>query len=183
MARALVSNLPGHPTSRPSIVVGITNHETCLVLKGRLRTLREAGFHVTLVSSPGELLVKTAANEKVDWHAIRMLRRISPLSDVVALLKMCWFLRRLKPDMVEFSTPKAGLLGTLAARICGVPRRIYLLRGLKLETTTGLKHHVLLAAERLAAASAHVVLCNSASLRDQALAQGLATAEKLLLLG
>src|ERR1035437_9609930 len=85
--------------------------------------------------------------------------------------------------MVEFSTPKAGLLGTLAARLCGVPRRIYLLRGLKLETTTGIKRRVLLAAEKMAAASAHVVLCNSASLRDQALALGVAPAGKLLLLG
>ena len=176
-------DLPNNLTVRPSIVVGITNHETCIILRGRLRTLREAGFRVTLVSSPGELLVNTAAAEKVEWHAIRMLRRISPLSDIVALFRMWRFLRKLKPDMVEFSTPKAGLLGTLAARLCGVPSRIYLLRGLKLETTTGLKHHVLLAAERLAAASAHVVLCNSASLRDQALALGLAPPEKLLLLG
>jgi glycosyltransferase involved in cell wall biosynthesis len=85
--------------------------------------------------------------------------------------------------MVEFSTPKAGLLGTLAARLCGVPRRIYMLRGLKLETTTGFKHRVLLAAERLAAASAHVVLCSSESLRVQAVALGIAPAAKLLLLG
>jgi glycosyltransferase involved in cell wall biosynthesis len=84
---------------------------------------------------------------------------------------------------VEFSTPKAGLLGTLAARLRGVPRRVYMLRGLKLERTSGLKRRILLAAERMACASAHVVLCNSASLRAEALALRLAPAEKLLVLG
>ena len=51
-----------YPSSRsPHIVVGITSPQTCLVLGGRLRTLREAGFRVTLVSGPGELLTRTAA--------------------------------------------------------------------------------------------------------------------------
>jgi glycosyltransferase involved in cell wall biosynthesis len=85
--------------------------------------------------------------------------------------------------VVEFSTPKAGLLGMVSARLCGVPVRVYMLRGLKLETSTGLKRRILLATERLAAACAHVVLCNSESLRAEALALGIAPAAKLQLLG
>jgi glycosyltransferase involved in cell wall biosynthesis len=166
-----------------SIVVGITNSQTCLVLTGRLRTLREAGFRVTLISSPGELLNQTAANERVEAIGIQMQRGFSPLADIVSLAKLWWLLRRLKPDMVEFSTPKAGLLGNLAAWLCNVPVRVYVLRGLKLETSTGLRRQILLGAERLAAACAHVVLCNSESLRVEALALGVAPAEKLQLLG
>jgi glycosyltransferase involved in cell wall biosynthesis len=178
-----VSDSLAHAAEPRSIVVGITNHETCLVLRGRLRMLRDAGFRVTLVSSPGVLLDRTAASENVDSIAIPMRRRIAPIADLVSLLRLYRVLRRLKPDMVEFSTPKAGLLGTVAARICGVPRRVYMLRGLKLETTTGLKRRILLTAERLAAASAHVVLCNSESLRAKAEALGVAPADKLYLLG
>ena len=92
-------------------------------------------------------------------------------------------LRRNKPDLTEFSTPKAGLLGTVAAMLCGVPVRVYLLRGLKLETASGLKRRLLLAMERLAAACAHVVVCNSESLRAEALALGIAPAAKLHVLG
>ena len=181
--RPPVPDLPVRRAVLPSIVVGVTNHETCLVLKGRLRALREAGFRVTLVSSPGELLGRTALSEKVESHAVPMRRPIVPIADLISLYRLWRLLRRIKPDIAEFSTPKAGLLGMLAARLCGVPRRIYILRGLKLETTTGFKRHVLLAAERLAAACAHVVLCNSESLRAQALALGVAPADKLLLLG
>ena len=37
------------------------------------------------------------------------------LPTLVSLFRIWRLLRHLKPDIVEFSTPKAGLLGTLAA--------------------------------------------------------------------
>jgi glycosyltransferase involved in cell wall biosynthesis len=168
---------------RPRIVVGITHPQTCLVLTGRLRALREAGFQVTLVSGPGELLDRTAASEGVEAIAIPMKRGIAPFADMVSLLRLWLLLRKIKPELTEFSTPKAGLLGSLAAWLVGVPGRIYLLRGLKLETSAGLKRRVLLSAERVAAECAHVVLCNSESLRATALALGIAPPQKLHLLG
>ena len=174
---------PPRPSSSPHIVVGITNPQTCLVLGGRLRTLREAGFRVTLVSSPGELLTRTAALEGVESIAIPMRREIAPIADFVSLVRLWRLLYRLKPEMTEFSTPKAGLLGSIAAMLCGVPARVYFLRGLKLETCTGVKRRILLVAERLAAACSHVVLCNSDSLRNQALALGVGSESKLRLLG
>jgi glycosyltransferase involved in cell wall biosynthesis len=177
---------PAQPSSSPHsphIVIGITHPQTCLVLGDRLRTLREAGFRVTLVSSPGALLTHTAAQEGVESIAIPIQREMAPVADLLSLLRLCWLLWRLKPDMTEFSTPKAGLLGSIAAMLCGVPSRVYLLRGLKLETSTGIKRRILLAAERVASACSHVVLCNSESLRKQALALRVAPEAKLLLLG
>ncbi len=167
----------------PHIVVGITHCQTCLTLTGRLRALREAGFRVTLVSSPGELLERTAAREGVESISLPIRRGIAPVADIVSLVGLIRLLRRLRPDLAEFSTPKAGLLGTLAGRFCGVPVRVYMLRGLKLESSTGLKRRVLLAAERIASACAHVVLCNSSSLRSEAQALGVAPAAKLRVLG
>ncbi len=167
----------------PHIVIGITNPQTCLVLTGRLKALRKAGFQVTLVSSPGPLLDQTARDEGVASEALPMRRGIAPWHDFISLVRLYLLLRRLRPDLTEFSTPKAGLLGTLAARCAGVQRRVYMLRGLRLETAMGFKRLVLLAAERLAASSAHVVLCNSRSLRKKSLELGLAPAEKLQMLG
>lgn len=171
------------PVPPPSIVVGITRPQTCLILGPRLRALREAGFRVTLVCSPGELLDSTAAAAGVESAPIPMQRGIAPLRDFVSLVRLCILLRRLRPDVVEFSTPKASLLGTVAAALCGVRRRVYLLRGLKLEGASGSKRRMLLAFERLACRCAHVVLSNSASLRAEALALGLAPEGKLLMLG
>ena len=167
----------------PTVLVGVTHAQTCLVLGARLRALRQAGFRVLLLSSPGPLLDQTATRDGVERIALPMRRGIAPLADLVALFHLWRLIGKCRPDLVEFSTPKAGLLGTFAAMLRGVPRRVYMLRGLKLEGTSGIKRRVLLAAERMAARSAHVVLCNSESLRQEALALRLTAASKLRLLG
>jgi glycosyltransferase involved in cell wall biosynthesis len=170
-------------SARPIIIVGVTHPQTCLVLTGRLRSLRRAGFRVILVSSPGELLLSTAAAEGVEAVAVPIQREIAPFADLVSLVRLCRLLRQVKPDIVEFSTPKAGLLGSIAAALCGVRCRVYMLRGLKLETARGLRWCILWAAERVAAACAHRVLCNSKSVRSKGISLGVAPACKLQLLG
>ena len=171
------------PSRQPHILLGVTSAQTCLVLTSRVRALREAGFRVSLLSAPGELLEGIAQSEHVGAYAIPMERGLSPFADVVAFVRIFRLLTRLSPEIVEFSTPKAGLLGSVAACLCRIPTRIYLLRGLKLETARGLKRWLLLSAERIASSCAHTVLCNSRSLRVRALALGIAPASKLVVLG
>lgn len=171
------------PETARHIVFGITDSQTCLTLTGRLRALREAGFRVTLIASPGDLLDSTTAREGVSMIGLSMHRDIAPLADLGVLIQLWWLLRLLKPDIAEFSTPKAGLLGSLAARWAGVPARVYMLRGLKFETAKGLKRAILMKAERAAAACAQSVLCNSRSVLAEALALRLASPVKLRMLG
>jgi glycosyltransferase involved in cell wall biosynthesis len=165
------------------IVVGVTSPQTCLILPARLRAFRAAGFRVSVVSAPGELLREAAQASDAEAFALPMKRGIAPISDGIALFRLWWLVRRLKPDIVEFSTPKAGLLGSLAAKLCRIPVRIYLLRGLKLEGSLGLKRQLLFLAERLSCICAHVVVCNSHSLREQALVLGVGAKEKLVVIG
>jgi glycosyltransferase involved in cell wall biosynthesis len=165
------------------IVVGVTSDQTCLVLGGRLHALREAGFAVTLVASPGELLERTAQTEGVFAWPVAMRRRMAPIADLRSFVALCFMLWRVRPAITDFSTPKAGLLGNLAAWMMRVPTRVYTLRGLKLESSSGLKRGLLLWSERVAARCAHVVLCNSESLRAEAIALNVAPARKLRMLG
>jgi len=175
--------IPLQPSAQPTILVGVTHAQTCLVLGARVRALRNAGFRVLLLSSPGPLLDLTATREGAERIPLLIERGISPFADLKTLFHLWRLIGRCRPDLVEFSTPKAGLLGTVAAWLRGVPRRVYMLRGLKLEAVSGVKRHVLLAAERMAARCAHVVLCNSESLRSEALALRIAPQSKLRLLG
>ncbi|MCA9151488.1 MAG: glycosyltransferase, partial [Planctomycetales bacterium] len=82
------------------------------------------------------------------------------------------------PHIVHAHTPKAGLVGMLAATRCQVPVRIYHLHGLRFETTRGLRRTVLQCAERLACQLAHRVLSVSQSVRDRAVAEHLVSAPK-----
>jgi glycosyltransferase involved in cell wall biosynthesis len=114
---------------------------------------------------------------------IPIRRGLAPVADALSLIRLCRVLHRLQPDATEFSTPKAGLLGNLAAKLCRVPIRVYMLRGLRLETLTGFKRFLLLASERIASACAHHVVCNSRSLRAKAFSLQVAPPQKLHLIG
>ncbi len=173
----------GGEGARLRMVIGVTSAQTCLVLSGRLRALREARFDVTLVSAPGELLTQRAQEEGVAAHPVAMRRGIAPFADLRSFCALLLLLLRVRPAITDFSTPKAGLLGNLAAWVARVPHRVYTLRGLKLESAGGTKRRLLLWAERLSASCAHVVLCNSESLRLAALVLRIAPEEKLRILG
>jgi glycosyltransferase involved in cell wall biosynthesis len=169
--------------SGPLVVLGVTHPQSCLLLRGRVRALKQAGFRVRIICSPGKMLDRFIAEEGIEANPVSIRRGISPAHDFVALIHLWWILLCLRPELTEFSTPKAGLLGNIAALLASVPVRIYLLRGLKLETSSGLRRHVLLTAERLASWCAHHVLCNSTSLQAEALVLGLAPERKLKLVG
>jgi len=183
LAEPQVRRVQGARDAGRRMVVGVTNAQTCLVLSGRLRALRIAGFDVTLVSAPGELLTERARAEGVAAVQVPMQRGIALWADVRSFFALLRLLRRLRPAITDFSTPKAGLLGNLAAWAARVPHRVYTLRGLKLESAKGIKRQALLWAERISARCAHVVLCNSDSLRAAALALRLAPETKLHMLG
>jgi len=151
-------------------------------LWGQLRYLRERGFDVVVISSPGNDLEVVAEREGVATEAVPMHRAIRPLQDAVALIRLYRLLRRLRPNIVNASTPKAGLLGLVAAFLARVPVRIYALWGLRLETTRGPMRLLLWFTEYLASACAHRVICVSGSLATLYRSMGLASASKIVVL-
>jgi len=155
-----------------------------MVLLGDLPArMKTAGADVFVVSSPGERLDRAAAAHGFTAVPVAMRRNLSPLRDVRSIVALVGALRRIRPDLVDTGTPKAGLLGTIAARLAGTPFTIYRLRGLRLEAEHGWRRGLLLATERVAGRLADVVVVVSPSLRDQAIALRLAPAEKLVVLG
>lgn len=170
---------------RPPRLVYVVTHAVSAntLLRGQLSFMRESGFEVTLISAPGPDLDDAARREGVASSAVAMARDPAPKRDARGLIELTWKLRRLSPDIVNAGTPKAGLLGMLASYGARVPIRIYVLRGLRLETATGRLRRVLGAAERLASSCAHEVVCNSTSLRDAAVGGGFVDARKARVLG
>ena len=152
------------------IVYGITVPESsATLLRGQLGWFREQGWDVHLVTSPGGPLDTVAEREKVTIHPLPMERDTSPAKDAVALFRWIRLLRRLRPDVLNVGTPKAGLLGSIAGWLTRVPRRVYILRGLRLEGARSKPQlAVLWLAERLTVLLATEVVCVSHSLRDEA---------------
>jgi len=134
------------------------------IMRGQLGYLASHGFDVVLVSAPGELLEATGAREGVRVRAVPMEREIHPWADARSLCGLVKAYRAERPDISMVSTPKAGLIAGLAAWITRVPRRIYMLRGLRLETVSGLKRWLLWLLEWIALHLAHDVIVVSPSL-------------------
>ncbi len=154
-----------------------------VLLRGQLADLRARGFDVTVISSPGPELDLVRDREGVRVIGIPIAREIDALADARSLAALTRELRALAPDIVNASTAKAGLLGMMAATAARVPARIYMLRGLRLETERGAKRAVLGVTERVAAACAHRVIAVSHSLRERYIADGYAPARKCSVLG
>ncbi len=171
---------------RPPRLAFLTTHGMTLriLAHGQLAHLRRQGFEVVAMTAPGPDLETVAAREGVATAAVPGLaREIAPAADLAALFRLRRLFRRLAPDLVVAGTPKAGLLGTLAARWAGVPRCVYVLRGLRLETAAGARRAVLAVGERTAMRTAHRVLCVSSSLLRRAVALGLVRPEKITVPG
>jgi glycosyltransferase involved in cell wall biosynthesis len=107
-----------------------------------------------------------------------MERSITPARDLVAVARLWRLLRSLRPDVVDAHTPKGGLLGMLAARLAGVPVRVYHVHGLRYTTARGPLRALLRATERLSAALATQVLCVSHSVAELAIRDGVVARHK-----
>ncbi|MCX7806722.1 MAG: glycosyltransferase family 4 protein, partial [Planctomycetota bacterium] len=138
-------------------------------MEGQLEFMRRAGFRVVLAASPGEMLEEVGRREGVEVFATPIEREPSPGRDSASLVRLWRLFRRIRPHMVHAGTPKAGLLGMLAARLAGVPVRIFSLHGLRSEGLTGTtKGRIVAAGERLSCRLAHRVVCVSESLKRRA---------------
>ncbi len=161
--------------TRRRIVLAVTSAQSLRLLDGFPSYLAEQGWDVHVVSSdlpPGR---------PTGWaaHRLPMRREPSPLFDLVSLGRWVKLLVVLRPDLVVAGTPKAGLLGMLAAALTRTPRRIYLLRGLRLSTETGPRRRVLELLERVAITTATEVQSVSHSLREEVVNLGLAPPQKV----
>lgn len=135
-----------------------------LLLKGQFGYMREHGYDVITLSADGPEVAEIK-KDGTQHIAIPFTRKITPFQDLKCLWLLIRAMRKLKPDIVHTHTPKAGLLGMLAARICRVPVRLHTVAGLPLIEATGPKRQILEAAERVTYACAHIVYSNSAGLK------------------
>ena len=155
-------------TKKPKLVHVTTIPMTqYLFLRGQFGFMNEAGFDVHSVSSPGgpgDYLEKIAARDPVTTHAIPISRRIAPLQDAQAVYRLWKLFRTLRPEIVQLSTPKAALLGAIAAKFARVPIRIYQVRGLSSESEWGTKRKIYQFLERMTAKLCNGFLVNATSL-------------------
>ena len=135
------------------------------LLSGQLHFM-SSFYNVIAVSSDKERLERYGESEKVAVFPLEMTRKITPLRDVFAVLKLYFFLKKTKPFIVHTHTPKAGIVGMLASKLAGIPHRLHTVAGMPLLEQAGFKRMVLNFVEKLTYSCATKVYPNSFKLRD-----------------
>jgi glycosyltransferase involved in cell wall biosynthesis len=134
------------------------------LLPGQMQYMAQNGIDVLMISADGPELKDVIANENCRHIVVPMTRKITPWQDLKCLISLIKIFKKEKPDIVHTHTPKAGLLGMLAARWCGVKVRIHTVAGMPLMVEKGVKKSILKFTERLTYKAANHVWPNSLSL-------------------
>lgn len=140
-------------------------------------------YKVIAVSSNESFLKKIGEKDGVDTYCVEMTRKITPFQDVKAIWKLYYFLKREKPLFVHTHTPKAGMVGMVAALLAKVPNRLHTVAGLPLMETKGLKRKVLSLVEKMTYKCSTIIYSNSKGLRDIIIKEKLCPEKKIRIIG
>ncbi len=170
--------------SAKPILIRITTVPLSLdkLLGGQLRFMSDH-FRVIAISSEKEYLERIGKKENVEVFHLEMTRKITPVADLVSVIKLYLYLRKIKPSIVHSHTPKAGIVAMLAARLAGVPHRLHTVAGLPLLEAKGSKRKVLDYVEKLTYSCATGIYPNSFGLYDIILKNRYCDKSKLKVIG
>ena len=153
------------------------------LLREQIACVAAAGFELTLVCSPGDSMAALATRSGAAYEAVPMARQLSPTHDARSLAALVRLFRRARFDLVHSSTPKAGLLTALAARLAGVPLRLHTFTGQPWVELTGAMRVAARQADRTIARLDTHLYADSHSQREFLVAEGIARADRLAVIG
>lgn len=154
-----------------------------LLLADQMKFMKSAGWEVLMVSADGKEVNEVVKREGCRHCVIPFTRRITPFQDLYCIWLLIKLFREEKPDIVHTHTPKAGLLGMLAAAFTGVPVRIHTLAGLPYVLSKKHRRKVLIAMEKLTFRMSNELWPNSFSLKKFILAEKLLDPSKIKVIG
>lgn len=154
-----------------------------LLLGGQMKFMKANGWEVIMVSSDGREVQQITRDEGVKHEVIPFTRKITPIHDLICIWKLYQLFKREKPDIVHTHTPKAGLLGMIAAKLSGQKIRIHTLAGIPYMATKGAKKGILVKAEKWTYSYATEVWPNSRGLKSFVIEENLCSSDKLRVIG
>ena len=152
-------------------------------LRGQPSYMHAHGFDVLMISADGKERPQLLQNETCRHMIVPMTRSITPFRDLACIIKLIRIFKKEKPAIVHTETPKAGLLGMLAAKFCGVKVRIHTVAGLPLMVEKGIKLRILEYVEKITYAAATHIWPNSNSLKEFILKHKFTSSRKITVPG
>jgi glycosyltransferase involved in cell wall biosynthesis len=153
------------------------------MLLNQMRSLSQEGYCVSGVSASGPHVPVIEAHG-IRHIPVKLTRSITPFADLAALWRLYRLMRRERFTIVHCHTPKAELLGQLAARLAGVPIVVDTFRGIYDRAGGGrIQRWLLVAMSRIAAWCADLVLCQSRDAAAALVRDRLCASDRVVVLG
>ena len=136
--------------SEPAKICVITTLSLTLraFLVEQLVYLSQNGFDVTVVCGYDPIFEQDCPPE-LRYVPIHMTRRIEWWSTLTGWWKLFWLFKREKFRMIQYSTPKAALISSMAGFIAGIPVRLYCQWGIYYVGSDSLTRKVFKSVEKL----------------------------------
>ena len=142
----------------------LTNERSAGLVRGQLDHLSQNNFEVYVAAGTKNREAPVVFDQSAIATRLPFVRQPSIIRDPQALIATIRLIRRIRPDISNASTPKASVLGMIAAWLCRVPVRVLVVRGFRFETTTGFRRRYLKMFDQIAVKCATNVVFNSSSL-------------------
>lgn len=155
-----------------------------VLYRGQLECLLAEGFDLTMICGGSANELDSLRTRNVGRVLdLGLVRGPSPWADATSLLRLLWHFCFHRYDLVLTSTPKALLLGSIAAYLTMQGRRAAFFQGRVYENFGGLRRKVYRLFDRVSVACVHEVLFVSRSLMSEFVAEIPAAGRKGRVLG
>jgi len=150
-------------------------------MNGQLEYMVNNGIDVTVVMPFDEIFNSKFKKQQpnVEVININFERKISLITDLKCLFKIIKVFKTVNPDVIHLHTPKASLLGALAARILFKKHIIYQMHGLVSAHGNTVKKGFLYYMENLTCTLSTQILAVSPSLKELALTHQFCKSDKI----
>lgn len=150
---------------------------------GQFGYLTKQGYEIVLVSSDDPAAAEFAERNGIKFVPVEIPRSMSPVAIIKAIRCICRLIKVERADAVFGHTPVGALCAMIAARKCGVKKRVYYRHGLLYTTMVGIKYVIFKKEEQFVARLATDVINVSHSLSKLAVADHLNSDKKQHVIG
>jgi len=166
-------------TERRVVYVTTVDSSLRFLFLPQLAYLQRLGYRVSAVCAESGWSAEIRA-AGIEVHHAALRRNVSPLADLAALAQLTAYYHQVRPHIVHTHTPKANLLGRLAARWSGVPIILGTEHGFYFYGMSGWRRAFYVALARLGASCSDAVFLINREDVATALASGICRSEQII---
>jgi glycosyltransferase involved in cell wall biosynthesis len=153
------------------------------ILLSHLKFLKKEGYDVYGVCSEGKW-IKKIEEEGIKMRTIRIKRKISPISDVVAFWKLYFYFKKEKFHIVHAHTLKPAVWAQMAARAAGIPIVINTIHGFDFsQESSFLKRSFFIFLEKIASRQSDLIFAVSKKIIEDSVKIGICKKNTIKYLG